>query len=304
MEQALAAFLDFLEAERDASPHTLAAYGRDLRALLETLGSEASPEAVGPADLRRHLVRLSGTGLAPRSVARHLAACRSLFRFLREERWIEADPCEGVAHARQGRSIPRVLSAAQVEALLAAPQGSAPLALRDRALLALLYATGARASEVANLPLRSLTEALASAGEDLPVLRLIGKGRKERQAPLSDPARAALERYLEAGRPRLAARRLGRASARCFLSRAGRPLSRVDVFKLVRRRLAEAGLPPAAASPHTLRHSFATHLVERGADLRVVQELLGHSRVTTTQVYTHLDASRLARVHAQYHPDP
>lgn len=304
MEQAVSAFLDCLEAERDASPHTLSAYRGDLRALLETLGPEVEPPAVTPRDLRRHLARLAERGLVPRSVARHLAACRSLFRFLREEGWIQEDPCEGVAHARQGSPIPRVLNAEQVAALLAAPSGPAPLAIRDRALLELLYATGARASEVANLPLRAVQEALASAGEDLAVLRLLGKGRKVRQTPLGGRASAALADYLREGRPRLAARRRGRAGARFFLSRAGRSLSRVDVFRIVRRHLGRAGIPTSAASPHTLRHSFATHLVERGADLRVVQELLGHSRVTTTQVYTHLDGARLARVHAQFHPDP
>jgi site-specific recombinase XerD len=304
VQQAIDAFLDCLEAERDASPNTLTAYRSDLGLLLETLGPEAKPRQVQARDLRQHLCALGERGLKPRSVARHLAACRSLFRFLREEGWIEEDPCEGVAHARQGSPIPRVLNAQQVEALLEAPRGQAPLAQRDRALLELLYATGARASEVSHLPLRAAEEALASAGEDMVVLRLLGKGRKERQTPLGERASQALQNYLREGRPRLAARRRGRADARCFLSRAGRQLSRIDVFRVVRRHLAAAGIPPSAASPHTLRHSFATHLVERGADLRVVQELLGHSRVTTTQVYTHLDGARLARVHAEFHPDP
>lgn len=302
MDHAVASFLDVLEVEQDASPHTLAAYRRDLRSLLELLPEGTEPADVTAQDLRRFLSALNERGLSPRSVARSVAALRSLFRYLLRERWIEQDPTESIAPARMGRPIPRVLSADQVEALLAAPRGRAPLALRDRALLELLYATGARASEAAGLSLRAIEESLASP-EPIAPLRVEGKGRKERVVLLGERARAALSDYRDHGRTRLAARRVGRAAGRFLLSRTGRGLSRVDVFRIVRRSLVRAELPPSAASPHTLRHSFATHLVERGADLRVVQELLGHSRVTTTQIYTHLDGSRLARVHQAHHPD-
>ncbi len=305
MRTAVTSFLAALEIERDASPHTVAAYRRDLGELLETVG-DRSPQAVSSEDLRRHLSTLAARGLNPRSVARHLAACRSLFRFLREEGRLEADPCRDLAPARQGRPIPRVLRPEQVEALLGAPRGVGPLALRDRALLELLYASGARATEVARLPLRAVEEGLSDPAEVV-TLRVLGKGRKERLVPLAQRAQAAARRYLAEGRPRLARRRLRTSRSgggeRFLLSRTGRQLTRVDVFRCVRRALALAGLPPEAASPHTLRHSFATHLVEGGADLRIVQELLGHSRVTTTQVYTHLDRARLARVHQAFHPD-
>ncbi len=298
MRAAVAAYLDHLAVERDASPHTVAAYRRDLGRLVAGLPAGIAPAAVTLTHVREHLRALDRDGLSARSVARHLAAVRSLFRFLREEGRVAGDPTDGIAAARQARTMPRVLRPEQVDALLAAPAGEAPLALRDRALLEALYATGARASEAAGLPLLAAQEALASPGP-IRGLRVIGKGRKERVVLLGERAADALQAWLALGRPRLDR---GRGGGRLLLSRAGRPIDRVDVFRVVRRCLLLAGLPRDAASPHTLRHSFATHLVERGADLRVVQELLGHARVTTTQVYTHLDRARLARVHRQFHP--
>jgi integrase/recombinase XerD len=300
MRGAVAAYLDHLSGERDASPHTVAAYRRDLARLLAGLPQGIRPAEVGLPHLREHLRALDAAGLSARSVARHLAAVRSLFRFLRDEGVVPDDPTRGIGAARQARTIPRVLRPDEVDALLAAPAGDTPLGLRDRALLEVLYATGARASEAANLPLAALAEALA-APDEIRALRVVGKGRKERVVLLGPRAIAALDAWLARGRPRLAAR--GRDAGRALLSRAGRPITRVEVFRIVRRALVAAGLPRDAASPHTLRHSFATHLVERGADLRVVQELLGHARVTTTQVYTHLDRARLARVHGAFHPD-
>lgn len=299
MRAAVAAYLDHLAVERDASPHTVAAYRRDLARLVAGLPQGIAPAAVSLAHVRDHLRALDREGLSARSVARHLAAVRSLFRFLRDEGRVSGDPTEGIAAARQARSMPRVLRPEQVDALLAAPAGDGPLALRDRALLEALYATGARASEAAGLPLVAVQEALASPGS-IRALRVLGKGRKERVVLLGERAVGALLEWLARGRPRLDR---GRGAGRLLLSRSGRPIDRVDVFRVVRRCLLLAGLPRDAASPHTLRHSFATHLIERGADLRVVQELLGHARVTTTQVYTHLDRARLARVHRQFHPE-
>ncbi|MCO5167073.1 MAG: tyrosine recombinase [Planctomycetes bacterium] len=299
MQAAIGAFLDHLTVERDASPHTVAAYRRDLSRLLAGLPQGTPPGAVTAEHVRAHLRALDAGGLSARSAARHLAAIRSLFRFLREEGRLAADPTEGIAAARQARAMPRVLRPEQVDALLAAPPGDGPLALRDRALLEVLYATGARASEAAGLPLATVEEALAAPGP-IRALRVLGKGRKERVVLLGERACLRLTEWLQRGRPRL---ERGRGGGRLLLSRAGRPLDRIVVFRVVRRCLVLAGLPREAASPHTLRHSFATHLVERGADLRVVQELLGHARVTTTQVYTHLDRARLARVHRQFHPD-
>lgn len=299
MRAAVSAYLDHLAVERDASPHTVAAYRRDLERLVASLPQGIRPAEVSLARMREHLRGLDAAGLSPRSVARHLAAARSLFRFLRDEGHLAGDPTEGIAAARQAREMPRVLRPEQVDALLAGPAGDGPLTLRDRALLEALYATGARASEAAGLPLDAVQEALASPGP-VRALRVLGKGRKERVVLVGERAAATLVDWLIRGRPRLDR---GRSAGRLLLSRAGRPIDRVDVFRVVRRCLLLAGLPRDAASPHTLRHSFATHLVEGGADLRVVQELLGHARVTTTQIYTHLDRARLARVHREFHPE-
>lgn len=299
MQQAIAAYLDHLSVERDASPHTVSAYRRDLQRLLIGLPQGIRAGDVTLSHVREHLRALDAGGLSARSVARHLAAVRSLFRFLRAEDRLAHDPTEGIAAARQASTMPRVLRPEQVDALLGAPAGASPLHLRDRALLEVLYATGARASEAANLPLAAAEEALAAPGP-IRALRVLGKGRKERVVLVGGRAREALEDWITRGRPRL---ERGRSLGRLLLSRAGRPIDRIDVFRVVRRCLLLAGLPRDAASPHTLRHSFATHLVEGGADLRVVQELLGHARVTTTQVYTHLDRARLARVHRQFHPE-
>lgn len=299
MRQAVQAFLDHLSVERDASPHTVAGYARDLEALLASLPAGAAPEAVDAAALRAHLARLRERGLSGRSVSRALAACRSLWRFLVEEGLARRDPTQELLPARQAKPIPRVLDGAQVEALLAPPmRARGPLFLRDQALLEVLYATGARASEAAGLGCAAVEEALA-ARAPVAMLRVSGKGRKERLVPLGSRAQAALLSWLRTGRPALDK---GRGAERLLLSRSGRPIGRIEVFRVVKKRLLLAGLPPEAASPHTLRHSFATHLIEHGADLRVVQELLGHSRVTTTQVYTHLDRQRLVGIHRTYHP--
>ena len=298
MQSAVQAFLDHLTVERDASPHTVECYARDLAELIAGLPPGVGPDEVGVAELRVHVGRLRERGLSGRSVSRAVAACRSLWRFMVEESLCRADPTQELAPARQSRPIPRVLDADQVEALLAPPpRARGPLALRDQALLEVLYATGARASEAAGLDCAPVDEAL---GTQAPVamLRVSGKGRKERLVPLGARARAALLAWLREGRPRLARG----DETRLLLSRSGRPIGRIEVFRVVKKRLVLAGLPAEAASPHTLRHSFATHLIERGADLRVVQELLGHSRVTTTQVYTHLDRQRLVGIHRAFHP--
>ena len=299
MRSAVQAFLDHLLVERDASPNTIAAYGRDLAELLLHLPAGARPDAVTAAQLREHLARLRARGLSARSTSRGLAACRSLWKWMLEEGLTRHDPTGEVLPARQGRTIPRVLDPDQVDRLLAPPPGKrGALHERDQALLELLYATGARASEVAGLMAEPAVEALRGA-QEIATLKVAGKGRKERLVPLGARARAALETWLASGRPRLDR---GRSEGRLLLSRAGRPIGRIEVFRAVKKRLLLAGLPPESASPHTLRHSFATHLVERGADLRVVQELLGHARVTTTQVYTHLDRLRLAGIHRAFHP--
>ena len=299
MKLAIDAYLDHLEVERDASRHTVDGYRRDLEALAASLPEGTRPSEVSTEHLRTHLAALRERGLSPRSVSRAMAACRSLFRFLLEEGEVSEDPSQDVLPARLGRPIPRVLQLEEVDRLLAVFEPG-PLGIRNHALVELLYATGARASEAAEAGLAAAQEALRNLEQGIGLLRVSGKGRKERLVPLGPSARDAITRYLEHARPVLAR---GRSTPRLLLSRTGRPIDRGVVFRVVRRRLLLAGLPPGCASPHTLRHSFATHLVERGADLRVVQELLGHARVTTTQIYTHLDRQRLAQIHQRFHPD-
>lgn len=298
MKLAIDAYLDHLDVERDASRHTVDGYRRDLLAFAAGLPEGARPSDVDSEALRTHLADLRERGLGPRSVARAMAACRSLFRFLLDEGEVDRDPTQDVLPARLGRPIPRVLQVDEVDRLLAVFE-SGPLGIRNRALVELLYATGARASEAAETTLAAAQEALANLDRGIGLLRVSGKGRKERLVPLGPSSRDAVTRYLDHARPRLLK---GKRCKRLLVSRSGRPIDRGVVFRVVRKRLVLAGLPPGCASPHTLRHSFATHLIERGADLRVVQELLGHARVTTTQIYTHLDRQRLAQIHERFHP--
>lgn len=286
-ETYLADFLVFLGAELRLSPHTVAAYRRDLRRLLA--GRTELPDRAG---ILAHLGRLKHTA-APASVARAAAAIRGFFRFLHAEGLIHADPTEGLLGARLERKLPAVLSVEAVEKLLAAYPGDGLLDIRNRCLVQLLYATGCRASELAAL---TVSGYLAEHG----FLRVRGKGDKERLVPLSPSAREHLERYLREARPALAARARTNVDA-LLLSRSGRPLERVRIWQIVRDGARRAGVH-VACSPHTLRHSFATHLVSGGADLRVVQELLGHASLGTTQVYTHVDGERLRAAHARYHP--
>jgi integrase/recombinase XerD len=294
LDPAVADFLDQLAVERDASPLTVECYRRVLGAFARELGR--SVDGARPEAVRAFLKSEHERGLDPSTQARDLAALRSLFRFLAAGKRISENPTKGVLSPRLPRRIPRVLLPAEVERLLRAPQGMGAIALRDRALLELLYATGARASEVTSVREADARRTLEPGAE--PVLVLTGKGRKERVVPLGRAARDAISSYLDRARPRLDRRR----RAELLLARTGERLDRRDVWRVVKRTLVKAGLPRKAASPHTLRHSFATHLIAGGADLRVVQELLGHARVTTTQIYTHVDGERLAQVHRQFHP--
>jgi integrase/recombinase XerD len=294
LPRAIQDFLDQMLLEQDASPLTIEAYARDLRLFAASLDegrvTEATPEAV-----RAFLSKEYARGLQSATLARRLAAIRSLYRFLGSEKRAK-DPTKTILAPRLGHKIPRVLSVEQVDALLSAPRGRGSVARRDRALLELLYATGARASEVASV-LEADARRVLEPGE-APVLRLLGKGKKERVVPIGARAREAIGDYLTHARPRLAKG----VRPELLLARTGEPIDRRDVWRVVKRALVRAGLPREAGSPHTLRHSFATHLISGGADLRVVQELLGHARVTTTQIYTHVDAARLQQVHRSFHP--
>ena len=293
----LQAWLDHLQVERGLSPNTLKAYAADVRAILRACGVEG-------ARLREDgaLARLTPTGVlrwmraerraerAPTSINRRIAALRGFGRFAVGIGAMEADPTAGLPTGKSWTRVPKSLSRAQVERLLGSVRGTRPLDTRDRALLECLYATGARVQEACDWRLEDLR-----LGES--VIRCVGKGRKERWVPLGDDACAALEAWLTNARPKLD--RDG--SELLFLSRSGRKLDRMRVYTMLRERAMKAGLA-SLPSPHMLRHSFATHLLEGGADLRSVQELLGHATVQTTQVYTHVDRTRLKKVHGRFHP--
>jgi integrase/recombinase XerD len=243
------------------------------------------------ATLEGYVSALRGEGLASRSIARHLASLSTFFRYLVLEGKLAENVARLVAEPATWDRLPGVLGPERVARLLEGPQGDGPRALRDRAVLETLYATGCRASEVAGLTIRDLD---LRAG----TLRCVGKGDKERVVPVGSRSRAALGAWLERGRPRVD-RGVGEGAV--FLARGGKPLSRIGVWRVVTQWARAVGLE-GKVSPHTLRHSFATHLLAGGADLRVVQELLGHASIATTQIYTRVEMSRLLEVHRRHHP--
>lgn len=286
-------FADFLWFERGLSDRTIKAYRRDLDRLLRFLADRnvADPEEVRHAHLREYLYHLKDSGLAATSIRRALSSIRTYFAFLLAEGAVHSDPTERLETPQVWRKLPAVLSRAEVVRLLEAVREDHPLYWRDRAILEFLYATGVRVSELVALRMVNLDidEGFAS---------VFGKGSKERVVAVGSAARQALRRYLGEVRPRL---EKGRGEGRVFLSAQGRPLSRMAVWTLVRRAAERAGIRKPT-SPHTLRHSCATHLLEGGADLAAVQELLGHADISTTQIYTHIDREHLREVHRKYHP--
>ncbi len=299
---AIESFLTHLRIECGLSANTLQAYARDLRDMRTDLADRGVELIAGvtPEALIEHLTALKRErGLESNSVARHLAAIRMFFRWLTGEGKLDENPATLLERPSLWQKVPGVLSPNAVKRLLAAPrpaidadERALPLWIRDRALLELLYACGLRASEVATLTLDDLLPGLG-------VIKVTGKGDKQRLVPFGRPAEEAIARYLDECRPRLE-RGDGREKNRLLLSRTGRPLERVSVWHIVKKHARAAGLDEAY--PHLLRHSFATHLLAGGADLRVVQELLGHANITTTQVYTRVDQSRLREVLKRYHP--
>jgi integrase/recombinase XerD len=310
LEKLRRGFLTFIRIECGLSANTLAAYDRDLSEMLRDAAGRGRAGAgdLTPRDLADHLASLrSARNLSGTSVVRHLATLKVFGRWLTSTGLVDENPAELLERPTRWRKLPGVLSPNQVRKLLAAPREHAPdpagapphrppppIHLRDRALLELLYACGVRASEVAGLEHRSFHETLS-------VVLVTGKGNKQRLVPVGKPAADSVRRYLDECRPRLV-REDGRDRGRLLLSKTGRPLERVAVWQIVKRNAAAAGL--SGVHPHMLRHSFATHLLGGGADLRVVQELLGHADIATTQVYTHVDAARLKDVHRRFHPRP
>ncbi len=289
-ERLIETFADALWMERGLADHTLAAYRADLRHFARWLaGRGVGLERVARAELLGYLASLAGA--APRTVARRLSALRRFYAWMVREGRVVADPCAEVAAPRLGRPLPGALSEAEVERLLAAPDPGTPLGLRDRAMLEVLYATGLRVSELVGL-------APAQINARQGVVRVTGKGDRERLVPLGEEALGWLERYLAGARPELLH---GRPCAALFVTRRATGMTRQAFWALIRRYAARAGIA-RPVSPHTLRHAFATHLLNHGADLRVVQMLLGHRDISTTQIYTHVARERLRRLHARHHP--
>jgi integrase/recombinase XerD len=284
--------LDYLRTECHLAPNSIAAYTRDLRRLQAWLGDRPIPDLT-VRDLSNYLGWLQDQNLAPASVGRHMAALKVFFRFLQIEGVLKENPAELLGTQKQWQRVPEVLSANLMKQLVSAPQPYDPFWKRDRAMLELLYATGCRVSEVSALPLRDLHL-------DERHCLVQGKGSKQRLVPLGDAAVASIREYLNDERPQLAAAAKS-PPPWLLLSRRGKRLRREAIWELIKRYVARVG-GPGSASPHTLRHSFATHLLSGGADLRQVQELLGHASIATTQIYTHVDQSRLKKVHQQFHP--
>ena len=295
MTELLREFLDSLSVEKGLSKNTLLSYGRDLRHYLAYLKKKKVPslDQVTRNRIMEFLLHEKDRGLEPASIARSLVAVRLLHRFLAEEGKLSENVTDALESPKLWKHLPDALNVSEIESLLKMPDVRTRQGLRDAALLELLYATGLRASEITSLQVMQLD---LEAG----VLRVVGKGSKERLVPVGKKAREALDRYLKRTR---GAWDKNNSGGWLFLSRAGRPLSRQTVWNILKKYAKASGIGKKIY-PHILRHSFATHLLENGADLRVVQELLGHADIVTTQIYTHVDKSRLKGIHRKFHPRP
>ncbi|MEW6426972.1 MAG: site-specific tyrosine recombinase XerD [Thermodesulfobacteriota bacterium] len=292
LSDCLDSFLQFLTVERRLSRNTVLAYHSDLSAFLTHSPRLRHPGQLATAHIRRYLSFCQQSGLAPRSLSRRISALRAFCRFLADRGLLAGSPVALISQPKARRTLPKFLTTEEVSRLLAAGHTTdTAVALRDSAMLHLLYASGLRVSELVSLP---VTAYHADPG----YLRIVGKGNKERIVPLGEVAAAKLGEYLQAARPRL----LGRKTSRhLFLTRGGRHPSRQRFWQIVKERAILAGIGKPL-SPHVLRHSFATHLLENGADLRTVQAMLGHADIATTQIYTHVQGERLKAVHKKFHP--
>lgn len=289
----LEGFRDYLALESGSSPHTVAGYGRDVlrMATYARQRGARAPGSVSPDTVRDFIYHLKDLGLAPTSIRRQISSLRTYYRFLIAEGHATRDPSERFDLPKTWRRLPEVLSRREVDALLDAPEIDSPLAWRDRALLEVLYGAGVRVSELVGL-------VPGDVWHDEGLVRVLGKGAKERLVPIGRRALGAVAIYVREIRPRLDR---GQSGGKLFLNARGRPLSRVGAWGIV-KRCAERADITKRVTPHTLRHTFATHLLEGGADLRAVQEMLGHADLSTTQLYTHVDREYLRSVHRTYHP--
>lgn len=285
-------FLDYARVEKGLAANSIEGYGRDLQKFATYLGdSGLSLEEVRHEHIRGFLELLYRQGLSAKSAARHLAAIRHFFQFLVKEGKLESDPAHEVEAPHLSQSLPKYLSIQQVDSLLAQPDCSTPAGIRDRAMLEILYATGMRVSELLNLRWEDFEP-------NLGVVRCLGKGNKERLIPVGRSALGAVEKYIQNARHRFAKRP---GIPFLFLNQRGGRLSRMGFWKILSDYGRRAGIP-VSLTPHMVRHSFATHLLERGADLRSIQTMLGHSDISTTQIYTHVLKERLRQVYQSHHP--
>lgn len=293
MEQLLDQFLNYLTVERGLSPNTLDSYSRDLIKYLDYLSTKGIKDISKTSDLTviSFIATLKNGGLSNRSVARNLTSIRMFYRFLTEDHHINNNPTLNIETPKRELRLPQVLSIEEVDVLLQQPDSSTSLGLRDAAFLELLYATGLRASEIISLALNDIN---LEAG----YLIAYGKGSKERLIPIGEVAQNLIKKYLKNSRPTLLK---NKQSHHLFTTRSGKSMTRQGFWKLIKKYALAAGIRKKI-TPHTLRHSFATHLLERGADLRSVQMMLGHADISSTQIYTHVTTERLKKIHNQYHP--
>ena len=293
IQNAIDKFVDYLLLEKGLADNTLHAYRRDIDRYASLLASQETDRLanISQREVASLLQLLAEFGLQASSVARNLTAIRMFHRFLLDEGLMELDPTEHISPPKANRKLPHALSISEIERLLEGPDLDTPLGIRDRALLEMMYGAGLRVSEVLALEISNLMF-------ELGVVRVIGKGNRERIVPIGNQAMQWVNRYTDEVRHDLATPGSDRT---CFLNFRGQPLSRMGVWKLLRGYVLKAEIG-GKVSPHTLRHSFATHLLEGGADLRAVQEMLGHADISTTQIYTHVDREYLMEVHQTFHP--
>ncbi len=295
MKKLLDEFLNYLSVERGLSKNTISSYGSDLISFINHLEKNGITgiEKVKRDDITGHLMYLKDKGLSGNSVSRALVAIKMFYKFLAQERFIKNDVAGILESPKLIRPLPNVLDVSEVARLLQAPDTRSWMGIRDKAALELMYATGMRVSEMVELGTGTLNL-------DVGFIKCKGKGDKERMVPIGSKARDSISRYMEKVRPSLLK---SKNDGHLFLTRLGKKVSRQSFWKMMKKYAKTAKIRKEIA-PHTLRHSFATHLLERGADLRVVQEMLGHSDIATTQIYTHIDKGRLKSIHKQFHPRP
>lgn len=295
MKELVEEFLNYLSIERGLSKNTITSYRADLASFLNYLESKgfSNIESIKRDEIRNYLMRLKDKGLSSNSISRALVAIKMCYKFLAQERFIKDDVAGILESPKLIRPLPNVLNIIEVEKLLQAPDIRDRTGMRDKAALELMYATGMRVSEIVDLPTSTLNL-------DVGFIKCKGKGDKERIVPIGSQAKNAIYKYMQDARPALLK---NKEDSHLFLSRLGKRISRQSLWKMIKKYAKKARIKKEIA-PHTLRHSFATHLLERGADLRVVQEMLGHADIATTQIYTHINKERLKLIHRQFHPRP